>query len=117
MDLATWAAFTAAGVALIVGIFSVVWGSRLASRSQLEKWRRSREWPIVARMLALSRDARHKWAKSSQTRMDVMQDPEVMRAESLALWRAGSELLDKLRYEAAQLELFAGPPVVLSQPS
>ena len=118
MNLATVAAFAAAGVALIVGVFSVVWGARLSSRAQLEQWRRNEERPIVARMLTLSEDARATWQQAWYARerwiaamnADPDRGPEVTKAQDEAndLWAAGAELYGKLRFEMAQLDLLAG---------
>ena len=125
MNLATVAAFTAAGVALIVGVFSVVWGSRLSTRAQLDQWRRNEERPIVARVLTLSEDARQQWdqawsakqgliaAVQAEPDPDVRRTPEFAEAQDRAVeqWRVGAELYGKLRFETAQLDLIAGRPV------
>ena len=121
MNLATEAAFTASGVALIIGVFSVVWGARLSSRAQLEQWRRNEVRPIVARVLTLSEDARAQWIEAWGARQkweaamsaDPDRGPETTKAgdEARDQWKAGSELYGKLRFETAQLDLFAGRPV------
>ena len=121
MNLATAAAFTAAGVALIVGVFSVAWGSRLSSRAQLEQWRRNEERPIVARMLTLSADAQDQWGTAQSAKQlffdalkaDPHLGPEVTKAQEVAAgeWQAGQKLCNKLRFEKAQLDLIAGRPV------
>ena len=120
-DLAAAAAFTAAGVALFVGVFGVIWGARRASRAQLEQWRRNEERPIVARMLTLSEDvfrrwgqaeaARRRWIESASEGPDRGQVDTKARDEARDHWEAATELYDKLRFEAAQLELIADRPV------
>jgi hypothetical protein len=137
VNLATVAAFTAAGVALIVGVFNVVWGARLSSRAQLEQWRRNEERPIVARVLTLSQDARTQWELAFRARENwqlergawqeqVAMQPESQspgapvdpspayteaQDEAIRQFKAGSDVYDKLRYETAQLGLIARAPV------
>jgi hypothetical protein len=124
VTLTTVAAFTAAGLALIGVVVNVFWGYRLSSRAQLEQWRRNEVRPIVARVLTLSEDARLQWAvaarlirKWREALEAVKEDPswgsEVTKVheEASARLTAGRELYSKLRFETAQLDLFAGQAV------
>lgn len=117
MDLAAIAAFTAAALSLVGVVVNVVWSYRPSSRGQLEQWRRNEERPIVARLLTLSNDAVDKWMNGCQARADwitSLADPsrtsEDTKAKDMLLeqWQEGSELYEKLAFEAAQLDLIAG---------
>lgn len=121
MDLAVVAAFTAAGLSLVgVGV-NVLWSYRLSRHAQLEQWRQNEERPIVARMLTLSADALEKWQQAGQARRDWLDslraDPTrghedtKARDEATNHWGAGSGMYEKLRFEAAQLDLIAGHPL------
>ena len=102
-------------------LFNVVLTYRLASRGRLEEWRRNEERPIVARVLTFSADALAEWERAEQARRewigslraDPSRDHEDTKARDEAVdhWRAGSEVYDKLRFEVAQLDLFAGRPL------
>jgi hypothetical protein len=121
VDLAAVAAFTAAGLALVGVVVNIVWSYRLSSRVQLEQWRRNEERPIVARMLTLSADVLEQWQQTGQARRDwidsLRADPNrghedtKARDEARDHWGAGSELYEKLRFGAAQLDLIAGRPL------
>lgn len=94
----------AAGISLVnVGITA-----RLASRGQREQRRRDEERPIVARYLTLSRDAWREWWDASVAREAA---PPGESLSDNAHWKKGSELLDDLRFELAQLDLLASRPV------
>lgn len=57
MDLSAIAAFTAAGLSAV----NVVFSYRLTRRGSREQWRRDQERPIVAHVLAVSRDIALTW--------------------------------------------------------
>ena len=115
------AAFTAAVLSLVSVIISVVLTYRLSSRAQLERWRQDEERPIVARLLRLSNAASGKWLDVNDARLDwvnsLTDDPSQNSGATNALnkaiksWEAGSELYEKLGFEAAQLDLIAGRPL------
>lgn len=95
MNLAVIAAFTAAAISLV----NIIVTSRLTSSSQFRQWQREEARPIVARILALSAEVRYAWAWPSESEED--------REKTL---RAGVEVVNKLHYEQAQLNLIATPP-------
>jgi hypothetical protein len=118
VNSATVAAITAAVVSFIGVIINVFWTYRLSSQAQLEQWRRNEERPVVARMVTLSTDALEQWWQAARARREWLDslsaDPgrankdTATRPEPRDDWAAGSELYDKLRFEAAQLDLIAG---------
>jgi hypothetical protein len=57
MNWATAAAFTAAFLSLV----NVGYSDKLTSHSSREQWRRDQERPVVAKCLALSRQAARSW--------------------------------------------------------
>ena len=65
MDLTAVAAFTAAGLSLV----NVVVTARLAGRERHAQWRREEVRPIIARILALSRETRDEWRKAAFARL------------------------------------------------
>jgi hypothetical protein len=116
VDLTALAAFTAAGLSLA----NVTVSYRLSRRGDLERWRREQELPIVARILSLSSEALREWSEALAAKMnwaDYRKDPEAQKeadaSHGLAVehWRKGSELLDALNYEAAQLDILASQQV------
>lgn len=121
VDLATIAAFTAAGLSLVSVILSVVLTYRLSRRAQLERWRQDQERPIVARLLKLSDEAASKWLEVNDARMDwqnlLSDDPSqnsgAIKALAWAIesWKDADKLQDKISFEAVQLDLIAGGPV------
>jgi hypothetical protein len=120
VDVAAIAALTAAALSLVGVVVNVVWSYRLSSRGQLEQWRRNEERPIVARLLTLSDEAVDKWTNGHLARRawisslaDPSQASEDTKAKDVLLeqWDAGSELYEKLVFEAAQLDLIAGRPL------
>jgi hypothetical protein len=117
VDLVAAAAFTAAALSLVnVGIRA--W---LNSRGHLEQWRRDVERPIVAQIITLSGDALDAWQDASSARQEwitsVHADPDRQhedigaRDRAAERWAVGSGAYDKLRFEMAQLDLVAGPPL------
>jgi hypothetical protein len=117
VDLVAAAAFTAAALSLVnVGLSA--W---LNSRGHLEQWRRDVERPIVAQIITLSGDALNAWQDATLARQEwitsVNADPgrqhEDIGARDRAAerWAVGSSAYDKLRFETAQLDLVAGPPL------
>jgi hypothetical protein len=117
MDLVAAAAFTAAALSLVnVGVSA--W---LNSRGHLEQWRRDVERPIVAQIITLSGDALNAWQDASHARQewiasthaDLDREHEDIGARDRAAeyWAIGSGAYDKLRFEMAQLDLVAGPPL------
>jgi hypothetical protein len=117
VDLVAAAAFTAAALSLVnVGVSA--W---LNSRGHLEQWRRDVERPIVAQIITLSGDALNAWQDASFARQEwiasVHADPNRQhedigaRDRAAEQWAVGSGAYDKLRFEMAQLNLIAGPPL------
>ena len=118
VNLATVAAFAAAGLSLV----NVAVSARLTSRGRLDQWRREQEQPVVARMLTLSSDAVREWKLMAAAKLSVVariDRPDVHGHEDLAALRArvtehrerGWELCTSLYFEAAQLDILADPPV------
>jgi hypothetical protein len=117
VDLVAAAAFTAAALSLVnVGLSA--W---LNSRGHLEEWRRDVERPIVAQIITLSGDAlnawrdasfaKQEWITSVHADLDRQHEDVGARDRAAEQWTAGSEAYDKLRFEMAQLDLVAGPPL------
>ena len=100
------AAFAAAGLSLV----NVVVTARLAHHGQGEQWRREQERPIVARCVALSVDLRDEWWEASFARLDI-QAPVGAQLDVQKRVNRGWQALRNLRYEVAQLDLLASPPV------
>jgi hypothetical protein len=111
------AAFTAAGLSLV----NVGYSAWLNSRGHLEQWRRDVERPIVAQIITLSGDAlsawrdaslaRQEWIASLHADLDRQHEDVGARDRAAEQWAAGSDVYDKLRFELAQLDLVAGPPL------
>jgi hypothetical protein len=112
VDLAAAAAFTAAALSLV----NVVITARLARRENREQWRREQERPIVARILTISSDMISNWSKlvAAEERSAGALNDELRATENESARQhlvTGTELSEKLRFEAAQLDLLAGPQV------
>jgi hypothetical protein len=79
------------------------------------------ERPIVAQIITLSGDALNAWQDASLARQEwiasLHADPDRQhedvgaRDRAAEQWAAGSDVDDKLRFELAQLDLVAGPPL------
>jgi hypothetical protein len=116
MDLTAAAAFTAAGLSLI----NVVVTARMAGRERLTQWRREELQPIVARILALSRETRDEWRKAAVAQLLRLGGPDslgegddidsVQKREREG-YANGKAAWDKLCFEVAQLQLIAAKPV------
>ena len=107
MDLATVAAFTAAGLSLV----NVAISARMTSRGHREQWRREQERPLVARSLTLSEEARGEWWDTSVAKQDMSEDDAWGGSKAQQHWGKGWRLVHDLRYEVAQLDLLASLPV------
>jgi hypothetical protein len=93
----------------------------LNSRGHLEQWRRDVERPIVAKIITLSGDAlnawrdasfaRQEWITSVHADLDRQHEDIGARDRAAEQWAVGSDAYDKLRFEMAQLDLVAGPPL------
>jgi len=111
------AAFTAAALSLV----NVGFSAWLNSRGHLEQWRRDVERPIVAQIITLSGDALNAWQEASFARqewitsvhadLDRQHEDTEARDRANEHWRTGSDAYNKLRFETAQLDLVAGPPL------
>jgi hypothetical protein len=107
--LAAIAAFIAAGFSL-TGVLVNAW---LVSRRKRAEWRRNQVQPIVARLLTLSLEAVDEWqdayscfGRVSATTDNAKRDAVKHLAE--AHLKTGSDLCEKMRFEAARLDLLAG---------
>jgi len=117
VDLVAAAAFTAAALSL-VNIGLSAW---LNSRGYLEQWRRDVERPIVAQIITLSGDglnawrdasfAKQEWITSVHADLDRQHEDIGARDRAAEQWAVGSDAYNKLRFEVAQLDLVAGPPL------
>lgn len=119
MNWATVAAFSAAALSLA----NVVVSAWLARRRNLEGWRRDAERPAVAHILTLSDSCFRAWSKAWDSGnkwfascMDddglyIGQGDTNAKAEAFDHLRQGSDLLEELRFEVAQLDLVAGQSV------
>jgi hypothetical protein len=110
VDLSAIAAFTAAGLSAV----NVVFSYRLTRRGHREQWRRDQERPIIARILAASRDLSLTWLylknlEEEGTRTREAPTPDTQAA--LERYAATVERCETLRFDAAQLALLAGPEV------
>lgn len=100
MNLATVAAFMAAGLSLV----NIVIGARLTRRGGREQWRRDQERPVVARSLTLSVNARRAWWEVSMELQGVLRGEKLRYPKELG---EGRESLADLRFEIAQLDLLS----------
>jgi len=101
MDLTAIAAVAAAALSAV----NVALSYRLARRGPVEQWRREQERPIIARVLTISSDMLNDWLRLA----DAGEVDEAQDAKRIS--EGGMKLYQKLRLEAAQLELLAGPQV------
>lgn len=115
MTLATAAAFTAAAISLL----NIIVTARLAKLGTLHQWHRDEMRPIVASILALSREMLATWDSLTLTRvlwLGMRGDPakhdqmEKFQLKDLDKWEAGLKQVSRLRGEVASLDLIAHIP-------
>jgi hypothetical protein len=116
MNLAVFAAFTAAGLSLI----NVALSARLSSRGARDQWRREQEQPLIAKILNLSTDAVTAWHDTASLKPKLLEaanagaDDEKTRLlldEFRGHWSKGQDLYLTMRDDAAQLDLLASRAV------
>jgi hypothetical protein len=110
MNWAVVAALVAAAASLTTTVVTVLSGRK----SDLERWRRDTEVPIVARILRLSAEALIAWGESVSAREDWLASAHEGPGPGEAVtthWQAGQAGFEALSFEAAQLDLVAGQPV------
>ncbi|MGE5136764.1 MAG: hypothetical protein ACM32E_28190 [Gemmatimonadota bacterium] len=115
MTLATAAAFTAAAISLL----NIIVTARLGKLGTLHQWHRDEMRPIVAKILALSRETLATWDSLTLTRilwLRMRGDPakhdemEKYQLKDLEEWETGHDQVAALRVEVASLDLIAHIP-------
>lgn len=104
VNIATIAAFVAAGTSLV----NVAFSARLTRRGELDKWRRDTEAANVVQMQMLSRSACKAWDEAAHEKVVSDIDHQNMATDA---WRRGSEILGELRTELARLDLISSNAV------
>lgn len=114
MNVATIAAFAAAGISLL----NVFVTSRLTQRGQREQWKRETERPIVANLLTVSQSCLDYWSEAAELKEAWARSREPGAPPGGELWdkmlKASAEAWashEKLRLLVAELDLVAGVDV------
>lgn len=117
MNVAAIAAFAAAGISLL-NVFVM---SRLTRRGQKEQWRRETERPVVAGLLASSKECLETWADAAAQMKTLNESQEAGEPFSSEIHAAtvkmiktyanGWALVEKLNVIASELDLIASAGV------
>lgn len=109
MDLATLAAFTAAGLTLV--------NVRITLRGQRTQWRRDTERPVIAKLLNLSAQCIGEFREAASLKQDWMNPSpgraniNELREQGHVRWLAGVATLDEVTLTANELDLLANGKV------